>query len=98
MAANPVLHAKTKHGNLDLHEKIGSALLQVNYVPAHFQVADVLTKPVSVESFVSLREKLRVFTANPVLNQRKEEAGRELYSLFFFFCFINSELCFFQAS
>lgn len=78
MAANPVLRAKTKHGNHDFQEKVDRALLQVNYVPAHLQVADVLTQPVSVESFVSLREKLCVFTANQFLNQRKEEAGREL--------------------
>ncbi|KAE8672445.1 Detected protein of unknown function [Hibiscus syriacus] len=48
MAANPVLHAKVKHVDLDVHfvrEKVMDKQLVVNYVPTNCQIADVLTKP-----------------------------------------------------
>ncbi|GMJ03321.1 hypothetical protein HRI_004001300 [Hibiscus trionum] len=63
MAANPTLHAKTKHVDLDLHfvrEKVATGSLQVNYVPAHCQLADIFTKPSAVQHFEDLRRKLHV--------------------------------------
>ncbi|KAL4347530.1 hypothetical protein GQ457_17G016560 [Hibiscus cannabinus] len=48
MTANLVLHVKTKHVKLNLHfirEIVMTQQYEVNYVPAQFQIADVLTKP-----------------------------------------------------
>ncbi|KAG8498333.1 hypothetical protein CXB51_007179 [Gossypium anomalum] len=64
VAANPVLHSKFKHVELDLffvREKVADGLFVVGEVPACDQVADVLTKPLSVSSFVRFRNFLRVF-------------------------------------
>ncbi|KAG8504080.1 hypothetical protein CXB51_002404 [Gossypium anomalum] len=64
VAANPILHSKFKHVELDLffvREKVAAGLLVVGEVPACDQVADVLTKPLSVTSFVQFINFLQVF-------------------------------------
>ncbi|KAG8492104.1 hypothetical protein CXB51_015700 [Gossypium anomalum] len=63
VAANPVLHSKFKHVELDLffvREKVASEDLVVGEVPACDQVADILTKPLSVALFTRFRHLLRV--------------------------------------
>ncbi|GMI71931.1 hypothetical protein HRI_000862400 [Hibiscus trionum] len=74
MAANPVMHAKTKHVDLDLHfvrERVLNNALQVSYVPAGSQIADVLTKPLAVQLFTDFRKKLNVLPA-PFYKEKKE--------------------------
>ncbi|KAG8496673.1 hypothetical protein CXB51_007951 [Gossypium anomalum] len=54
IAANPVLHSKFKHVELDLffiREKVTDGSLHVGEVLACDQVADILTKPLSVSLF-----------------------------------------------
>ena len=61
--ANLILHAKTKHVELDLYfvrEKVLQRKVSVQHVPSIDQVADVLTKAVSSTQFVNLRNKLKV--------------------------------------
>nr|KYP61181.1 Copia protein [Cajanus cajan] len=63
LAHNPVLHARTKHMELDLffvREKVAAKRLQVVHVPAIDQCADVLTKALSPSRFCELRSKLQV--------------------------------------
>ena len=63
LAANPVLHARTKHLELDLYfvwEKVLQKLIEVKHVPTLDQAADVLTKPISSQKFPDLRFKLNV--------------------------------------
>ena len=63
MAANPVLHARTKHIELDLffvRDKVANNQIQVKHVPATDQVADILTKPISSSKFAEFRHKLTV--------------------------------------
>ena len=63
LSANPVLHARTKHVEMDLYfvrDKVTQGCLQVKHVPACDQVADVLTKAISSSSFPILRSKLNV--------------------------------------
>ncbi|KAL4355505.1 hypothetical protein GQ457_06G016660 [Hibiscus cannabinus] len=60
-SANPVYHSKTKHVELDVHfvrEKVASNKLAVNYVPAPYQLADGLTKPISKGCFDEFRRSL----------------------------------------
>uniref|UniRef100_A0A803P7H9 Reverse transcriptase Ty1/copia-type domain-containing protein n=1 Tax=Cannabis sativa TaxID=3483 RepID=A0A803P7H9_CANSA len=62
LTANPVLHARTKHIELDLYfvrEKIQSKMVQVKHVPAIEQIADGLTKAISSKRFY-FRDKLRI--------------------------------------
>ncbi|KAK5812212.1 hypothetical protein PVK06_027631 [Gossypium arboreum] len=58
IAANPVLHSKFKHVELDpffVREKVASGELVVGEVPGCDQVADILTKPLSASLFVHFR-------------------------------------------
>jgi histone deacetylase 1/2 len=65
LAHNPVLHARTKHMELDIHfvrEKVLSRQLQVLHVPATDQLADPLTKPLYPSNYSTIRSKLKVFS------------------------------------
>ncbi|KAG8493508.1 hypothetical protein CXB51_010915 [Gossypium anomalum] len=63
VVANPVLHSKFKHVKLDLffvREKVADGSILVGEVPTCDQVADVLTKTLSVTYFTRLLSLLRV--------------------------------------
>lgn len=63
VSANPVLHLKFKHVELDLffvREKIAVGKLTVGHVLALEQVADVFTKPLSTPLFTKFRMCLKV--------------------------------------
>ncbi|KAH1072904.1 hypothetical protein J1N35_025232 [Gossypium stocksii] len=63
VAANPVLHSKFKHVELDLffvHEKVANGSIIVGEVPTCDQVADGLTKPLFLTSFTRFRNVLQV--------------------------------------
>ncbi|KAG8480505.1 hypothetical protein CXB51_024634 [Gossypium anomalum] len=65
VAANPVLHSKFKHVELDLffvREKVADGSIFVSEVPACEQAADIFTKPFSVTLFSRFRKFLRVFS------------------------------------
>lgn len=63
LSANPILHARTKHIELDLffvREKVINGTVIINHVPAIDQIADIFTKPLSGSFFERLRNKLQV--------------------------------------
>ncbi|KAG8492139.1 hypothetical protein CXB51_015694 [Gossypium anomalum] len=65
VAANPVLHSKFKHVELDLffvREKVADGSIFVSEVPACDQAADIFTKPLSTTLFLRFRKFLRVFS------------------------------------
>ncbi|GMI83916.1 hypothetical protein HRI_002060900 [Hibiscus trionum] len=76
MAANPILHAKTKHIELDLHfvrKKVAAFEIQVNHVPADCQAADAMTKPLPLNKFKIFRRKFSVHDIQEVfLEVRKQ--------------------------
>ncbi|KAG8479467.1 hypothetical protein CXB51_029912 [Gossypium anomalum] len=62
-ASNPVMHLKFKHVELDLffvREKVAKGSLQMGHVSSQDQVADILTKPLSIGLFSKFRSQLRV--------------------------------------
>ncbi|GMI85767.1 hypothetical protein HRI_002246000 [Hibiscus trionum] len=75
MAANPVMHAKTKHVDLDIHfvrEKVLGHALQVAYVPSNCQVADLFTKPLTAPVFYKFRQQLNVVSHSSLEEEKKQ--------------------------
>ena len=69
LSANPVMHSKSKHFGLDLHfvrDNVQTKQVQLFHIPARYQVADMLTKPVSGVSFLRVRNKLKVVPASTI--------------------------------
>lgn len=63
LSHNPILHARTKHMELDLffvREKVLSKLLQILHIPSEEQCTDLLTKALSPTRFLYLRDKHKV--------------------------------------
>lgn len=63
LAANLILHSRTKHFELDLYfvrDKIQNKELAVDHIPSTQQTTDVLTKPLPHSSFQQCCYKLKV--------------------------------------
>lgn len=67
LSHNQILHARTKHIELDIHfphERAIAKKLKIQHVPSSVQVADKLTKPFGISAFHELWTKLKVICYN----------------------------------
>ena len=65
LVANHVLHARTKHVEIDYHfvrERVVNGSLVVQFTPSEDQLTDVMTKALPTWCFLDLRSKLIVLT------------------------------------
>ena len=63
LAANPVLHSRSKHFELDLHfirDHVAKGRIKISHIPANFQIAGILTKAISSSKFLPFRAKLNI--------------------------------------
>ena len=65
LAANPILHARTKHVEINYHfvrEHVLQCSLFFQFTHSDDQLVDCMTKPLSTQRFITLRSKLTVLT------------------------------------
>ncbi|KAM1382347.1 hypothetical protein ACFX2F_034822 [Malus domestica] len=75
--ANPVLHSRMKHIDIDfqfVRDRVTRGLLQVSHVSTTDQLADALTKPLPRPRFHLLRSKIGVSDGATVLRGRVKES------------------------
>ncbi|XP_016185851.1 uncharacterized protein LOC107627533 [Arachis ipaensis] len=63
LAANPILHSKSKHFKIDLHfvrDHVTNKEIQVSHIPGATQVADIFTKAIPSETFLHFRTRLNI--------------------------------------
>nr|CAN60812.1 hypothetical protein VITISV_038721 [Vitis vinifera] len=61
ISKNPVLHSRTKHIDIRHHficDLVEDKVVSLEYVPTETQIADILTKPLDVSRFESLRKSI----------------------------------------
>ena len=67
ISKNPVLHSRTKHNDIRHHfirDLVENKVLSLEYVPIEGQIVDILTKPLDVSRFESLRKSIGLCTIN----------------------------------
>ncbi|XP_052116590.1 cationic peroxidase 1-like [Arachis duranensis] len=80
LAANPILHSKSKHFDIDLHfvrDHVNSKDIKVSHIPGAMQVADILTKAVSSENFLHFRRKLNIKSLDSATGELKSRGNNQ---------------------
>lgn len=75
LCSNPVLHSRMKHIAMDYHfvrEQVQAGNLHVSHVSTKDQLADILTKPLSISRHEDLMVKMKVTNCNFILRGRIE--------------------------
>ena len=70
ISKNLVLHSKTKHIPIKYHflrEQVAEKIVKMEYVTTNEQPTDIFTKPLAIDSFEYIRDKLGVVSANNTL-------------------------------
>ncbi|CAN1339431.1 Retrovirus-related Pol polyprotein from transposon TNT 1-94 [Linum perenne] len=61
IAKNPVHHSRTKHIDIKFHflrELVSQGAIDIQFIPTHFQLADIFTKPIKEDQFIQIRRNL----------------------------------------
>jgi hypothetical protein len=76
LSEHPVFHDQSKHIEIKyyfIRDKVQEGEVKLHYISTNEQVADILTKPLSMIKFVYLRDKMELVEITP-LAEREEMA------------------------
>ena len=68
LCSNPIFHSRMKHIAIDFHfirERVQSGALRVSHVSSHDQLADALTKPLSRQRLLFMKDKIGLVNTHP---------------------------------
>ena len=69
LVANPILHSRTKHVEIDYHFIHSNGSLDVHFIPYESQFADIMTKSLPTQRFLALCSKLTVLSRPVILRE-----------------------------
>lgn len=70
LSKNPTLHGRSKHIDIRFHflrDYANEGIVELSYCPTQNQLADVMTKPVKLESSVNFRKSLGMCCVTDVM-------------------------------
>lgn len=68
LCSNPIFHSRMKHVAIDFHfirQRVQSGALRVSHVSSQDQLADALTKPLSRQRLLFLKDKIGLLYSHP---------------------------------
>uniref|UniRef100_A0A6N2KS35 Reverse transcriptase Ty1/copia-type domain-containing protein n=1 Tax=Salix viminalis TaxID=40686 RepID=A0A6N2KS35_SALVM len=83
LSRNPIMHGRSKHIAIQYHflrDLAKDGVVELKYCNTQNQTADIMTKPLKLDSFIKLREQLGLAPLSPKKNPKKSSQFLLIYA------------------